>query len=278
MGFLTDLVGELRLDLAAHPIDRSAAAAAACDQPEPRDAVAALAPAGAHAAAGAARASAAADDGVALIAEVKRASPSAGAIAAHADPAGQARSYAAAGAAVFSVLTESMPFGGSLDDLRAVRDAVDVPLLRKDFLIHPDQVLAARAAGADTVLLIAASLDDGALAELLTAARDVGMEPLVESHTDEDLDRVLSTDARIVGVNARDLESLDVDVEAAVERVRRVPRDRIAVFESGIRTRDDVVRAVEAGASAILVGETLMRARDPLAAARALLGRKEPTA
>lgn len=265
MGFLTDLVGELRLDLAAHPIDRSAAAAAAGDQPEPRDAVAALA-------------SAAAADGVALIAEVKRASPSAGAIAAHADPAGQARSYAAAGAAVVSVLTESMHFGGSLDDLRAVRDAVDVPLLRKDFLIHPDQVLAARAAGADTVLLIAASLDDGALAELLTAARDVGMEPLVESHTDEDLDRVLSTDARIVGVNARDLESLDVDVEAAVERVRRVPRDRIAVFESGIRTRDDVVRAVEAGASAILVGETLMRARDPLAAARALLGRKERTA
>jgi len=217
-------------------------------------------------------------DGVALIAEVKRASPSAGAIATDADPASQARAYGAAGASVVSVLTEPAHFGGSLDDLRAVRAAVDPPLLRKDFLVDADQVLEARAAGADTALLIAAGVDDEALGALLVAARDLGMEPLVESHTDGDLDRVLATDARIVGVNARDLESLDVDVAAALERMRRIPSDRIAVFESGIRSRDDVTRAIDAGASAILVGETLMRAGDPAAAARVLLGREERTA
>jgi len=159
-----------------------------------------------------------------------------------------------------------------------VRQAVGVPVLRKDFLIDVDQVLAARAAGADTVLLIVASGDDHALGELLAAARELGMEPLVESHTDDDLERVLATDARIVGVNARDLESLEVDVAAALDRIRRIPADRIAVAESGIRTRDDVARAVDAGASAILVGETLMRAGDPAEAAGALLGRKERTA
>src|SRR5262245_2525115 len=265
MGFLTDLVTELRLDLAAHPLDHDMLAAAATARPAALDVVAALT-------------SAATRDGVALIAEVKRASPSAGSIAADADPVAQARAYTGAGAAVVSVLTEPTHFGGSLDDLRAVREAVELPLLRKDFLIDPDQVVAARAAGADTVLLIAASVDDDALTALLAAARGMGMEPLVESHTDDDLDRVLTTDARIVGVNARDLESLAVDAVAAVERVRRIPPDRIAVFESGIRTRVDVTRAVDAGASAILVGETLMRAGDPAAAARALLGREERTA
>ena len=265
MGFLTDLVSELRLDLAAHPLDRGALRAAADAQPAAPDVAAAI-----NGAAGA--------PGGALIAEVKRASPSAGSIAADADPVVQARAYAGAGASVVSVLTEPTHFGGSLDDLRAVRAAVELPVLRKDFLIDTDQVLEARAAGADTVLLIAASVDDAMLRALLTAARDLGMEPLVESYTDQDLDRVLATDARIVGVNARDLESLDVDVAAALERTRRIPADRIAVFESGIRSRDDVTRAVDAGASAILVGETLMRAGDPAAAARALLGREERTA
>src|SRR3954466_1302129 len=224
MGFLTDHVTELRLDLAAHPLDRAALSADAAAQADARDVAAAI-PAARDA------------DGVALIAEVKRASPSAGSIAADADPVAQARAYAGAGAAVVSVLTEPTRFGGSLDDLRRVRASIDLPLLRKDFLIEPDQVLAARAAGADTVLLIAASLDDGALAELLTAARDVGMEPLVESHTDEDLDRVLATDARIVGVNARDLESLDVDVAAALGRMRRIPADRVGGVGGGDRNR-----------------------------------------
>ena len=264
MGFLTDLVTELRLDLAAHPLDREALTAAADALPPARDVARALS-------------SAAARDGVALIAEVKRASPSAGSIAADADPVAQARAYAFAGAAVVSVLSEPIHFGGSLDDLRDVRGAVDVPILRKDFLIDAGQVLAARAAGADTVLLIAATVDDGTLRALLAASRELGMEPLVESHTDEDLDRVLSTDARIVGVNARDLESLEVDADAALARIRRIPGDRVAVAESGIRTRQDVTRAVDAGASAILVGETLMRAGDPAAAARALLGKEEGT-
>jgi indole-3-glycerol phosphate synthase len=264
MGFLTDLLTELRLDLAAHPLDREALTAAADATPPARDV-------------GGVLSAAAATNGVALIAEVKRASPSAGSIAADADPVAQARAYASAGAAVVSVLTEPIHFGGSLDDLRDVRRAVDVPVLRKDFLIDAGQVLAARAAGADTVLLIAASVDDDTLRRLLAASRELGMEPLVESHTDEDLDRVLSTDARIVGVNARDLESLEVDVEAALARIRRIPRDRIGVAESGIRTREDVTRAVDAGASAILVGETLMRAGDPAAAARALLGKEEGT-
>lgn len=265
MGFLTDLVTELRLDLEAHPLDRAALTAQADAMPPARDVAAALS-------------AAAAADGVALIAEVKRASPSAGPIAADADPVVQARAYAAAGAAVVSVLTEPLHFGGSLQDLREVRGSIDAPVLRKDFLIDVAQVLAARAAGADTVLLIAASVDDDALGALIAGARELGMEPVVESHTDEDLDRVLSTDARIVAVNARDLESLDVDVNAALARIRRIPPDRIALAESGIRTRDDVAHAVDAGASAILVGETLMRAGDPAAAARALLGREERTA
>jgi indole-3-glycerol phosphate synthase len=264
MGFLSDLVAELRLDLAAHPLDRDALRRAAGDARPARDL-------------GAALSDAVRTDGVALIAEVKRASPSAGSIAAEADPAARARAYAAAGAAAVSVLTEQIHFGGSLEDLAAVREVVDVPLLRKDFLIDADQVLAARAAGADAVLLIAASLDDDELRALIAAARDLGMEPLVESHTDEDLDRVLATDARIVGVNARDLETLEVDVAAARFRIGRI-RDRIAVFESGIGTRADVEGAVAAGASAILVGETLMRADDPAATARALLGREERSA
>jgi indole-3-glycerol phosphate synthase len=264
MGFLSDLVAELRHDLAAHPLDRDGLRSAAENARPPRDL-------------GVALTDAALTDGVALIAEVKRASPSAGAIAADADPAAQARAYVAAGAAAVSVLTEHAHFGGSLEDLVAVRDVVDVPLLRKDFLIDADQVLAARAAGADAVLLIAASVDDDGLRALIAAAREFGMEPLVESHTDEDLDRVLATDARIVGVNARDLESLEVDVDAARARIGRI-RDRIAVFESGIRSRADVEHAVAAGASAILVGETLMRAGDPAATARALLGKEERTA
>jgi indole-3-glycerol phosphate synthase len=264
MGFLSDLVAELRHDLAAHPLDRDALRRAAGEARQPRDL-------------GSALTDAARTNGVALIAEVKRASPSAGPIAADADPLAQARAYAGAGAAAISVLTEASHFGGSLEELAAVREAVDVPLLRKDFLIDPDQVLAARAAGADAVLLIAASVDDDGLRALIAASRALGMEPLVESHTDEDLDRVLATDARIVGVNARDLETLEVDVEAARTRIGRIG-DRVAVFESGIRTRADVERAVAAGASAILVGETLMRAGDPAATVRALLGREERSA
>jgi indole-3-glycerol phosphate synthase len=213
--------------------------------------------------------------GTSLIAEHKRRSPSAGVIREGATVTDMVQAYERGGAAAISVLTEEVHFGGSLDDLRAVRAVVERPVLRKDFLVHPDQVLEARAVGADAVLLIASCLDDDELATMLTVARELGMEPLVETHTDEDLERVLATDADVVGVNARDLESLDVDVAAALGRVGRIGRDRVAVFESGIGDRADVVAAVEAGASAILVGESLMRAADPSEAVRWLIHGKE---
>jgi indole-3-glycerol phosphate synthase len=263
MGFLGDFVAELRRELAERPLDHDALAAAASGAPQPRPLASTL------------RAYAAAD-GVALIAEVKRASPSAGAIADDADPVRQATAYDDAGAAVISVLTEPRHFDGSLEDLRAVRAVVERPVLRKDFLVQPDQVVEARAAGADSVLLIASCLDDGELDMMLTSSRALGMEPLVETHTDEDLERVLATDAEVVGVNARDLESLEVDVPTAFDRLRRIGGDRVAVLESGIRDRADLVAAVDAGASAILVGESLMRADDLGAAVRALIHGKEP--
>jgi indole-3-glycerol phosphate synthase len=219
----------------------------------------------------------AAADGVAVIAEVKRGSPSAGRIAPDADPVTQAKAYDAGGAAAISVLTEARHFDGSPDDLRAVRAAVERPVIRKDFLVDPDQLLEARALGADSVLLITSCLTHDELSMMIEVARGLEMEPLIETHSDHDLDRVLATDARIVGVNARDLESLDVDVAAALTRLRRIGPERVAVLESGIRDRSDVERAIDAGASAILVGESLMRAADPESAVRSLIGRKEST-
>lgn len=262
MGFLTGFVAEVRRELQVRPLDRDALAVAAAAAPPTRNLAWILR--------GSAR-----EEGVAVIAEVKRASPSAGSIAADADPVLQATAYDVGGAAAISVLTEPRHFGGSLDDLRAVRAAVLHPVLRKDFLVDPSQVLEARAAGADSVLLITSCLDDRELVAMLSAARDLGMEPLVETHSDEDLERALATDAEVVGVNARDLESLQVDVEAALARLRGVPDDRVAVLESGISTRAHVVAAVDAGASAILVGEALMRAADPGATIRHLVTGEE---
>jgi indole-3-glycerol phosphate synthase len=262
MGFLSDIVAEIRRDLARQPLDHEALTAMAAAQPPPRPF-------------GTTLRDAARADGVALIAEVKRASPSAGAIAATADPLRQATAYDAAGAAAISVLTEGRHFGGSLEDLRAVCGSVAHPVLRKDFLVETGQVLEARAVGADTLLLISSCLDDDELATMLAACRALAMEPLVETHSDEDLERVLATDASIVGVNARDLETLAVDVPAALKRLGRVGRDRVAVLESGIRDRAAVLAAVDAGASAILVGESLMRAADPGRAVRALIGKED---
>jgi indole-3-glycerol phosphate synthase len=210
----------------------------------------------------------------ALIAEVKRASPSAGPIDPDADPRELARAYEAAGAAAVSVLTEPRHFHGSLADLQAVRSSVTIPVLRKDFHVHPSQLIEARAGGADAVLVIVAAVSDDELAALLRAARDLGIGTLVEAHSDADLDRALATEEPVIGVNARDLETLDVDVPAALERLRKVPEDRIAVLESGIAGRADVDAAIEAGASAILVGEALVRAEDPARAARKLLWRE----
>jgi len=262
MGFLTDFVTERRRALLERPLDHATLTEAAAAFPEARNLAWTLR--------GYAR-----SDGVAVIAEVKRASPSAGAIALEADPVVQATAYDVGGAAVISVLTEPTRFGGSMEDLRAVCAAVEHPVLRKDFLIDPDEILEARAVGADTVLLISSCLSDEELRRMLAVARDLGMEPLVETHTDEDLARVLATDAEVVGVNARDLESLEVDVPAALGRLARIGGDRVAVLESGIRTRADVSGAVAAGASAILVGETLMRAPDPGAAIHELIHGKE---
>ena len=254
MGFLTDFVTDLRRRLAEHPLDDGPLLARASVRPPARDFVAAL------------RAGT-----PTLIAEVKRASPSAGTIDDEADPMTQAVAYADAGAGAISVLTEPRHFHGSLADLEAVRVAVAVPVLRKDFLVHPAQVIEARAHGADAVLLITASLSDDELAAMLVIAGDLGMGALVETHADDELERALASGAEVIGVNARDLETLEVDAESALERVRRIPSDRIAVFESGVRTRADVQAAVEAGASAILVGEALMRAGDPRAAVRHLM-------
>jgi indole-3-glycerol phosphate synthase len=255
MGFLTDLTERLRADLDRRPLDDDALLARATARPPARDFAAALR---GHV--------------PSLIAEVKRASPSAGSIAEDVDPIGQARAYQQGGAAAISVLTEARHFHGSLADLEAVRLAVSIPVLRKDFLVHPSQLIEARACGADAVLLITSCQSDDELAALLATANDLGMSVLLETHTDDDLERALAADAPVVGVNARDLESLAVDVEAALERLRRVPSDRVSVLESGVSSRADVDAAVRAGASAILVGEALMRADDPTAALRALIG------
>jgi indole-3-glycerol phosphate synthase len=252
VGFLTDLVRERRRELVAHPLDATVLARAAATQPPARNLADALSR----------------RSDLTVIAEVKRASPSAGEIAADADPVAQASAYASGGAAAISVLTEATNFRGSLDDLRAVVAAVDLPVLRKDFLVTDAQVVESRAAGADTVLLITSCLTDDELAGLLACARSHGMEPLVETHDDGDLERALATDARVLGVNARNLETLDVDVPAALERLRRIPHGRIAVLESGVTSREHAAAAAVAGASAILVGEALMRARDPAATIR----------
>jgi indole-3-glycerol phosphate synthase len=185
-----------------------------------------------------------------------------------------ARAYEAGGAAAVSVLTEPRHFHGSLADLQAVRSSVSIPVLRKDFVVHPAQIIESRAAGADAVLLIVASLTDPELRALLETCGDVGLAPLVETHSDDDLRRALETEATVIGVNARDLESLEVDVEGALARLARVPPERIGVLESGVSRRTDVDAALAAGASAILVGEALMRADDPARAVRKLLWRE----
>ncbi|MDP9298340.1 MAG: indole-3-glycerol phosphate synthase TrpC, partial [Actinomycetota bacterium] len=154
----------------------------------------------------------------------------------------------------------------------AVRSAVELPVMRKDFLVHPSQVIEARAHGADAVLLIAACLSDAELHAMLSAAADLGMASIVEAHADGDLERALATDAAVIGVNARDLETLEIDVGRALGLLRRIPAGRVRVLESGISRRADVEEAAAAGASAILVGEALMRAGDPVEKLRELRG------
>ncbi|WP_432478701.1 indole-3-glycerol phosphate synthase TrpC [Nocardioides sp. GXQ0305] len=210
--------------------------------------------------------------GASVIAEVKRRSPSKGDLADIPDPAELARRYAAGGAAAISVLTEERRFGGSLDDLRAVRAAVDVPLLRKDFMVEPYQLLEARAAGADLALLIVAALDDDTLRRLHDEARGLGLTVLVEVHDEAETERAVALGAELVGVNARNLRTLDVDPDALARLAPLVPDDRVLVAESGITGPDDVATYVGLGARVVLVGEALVRDGDPEGAVRTMTG------
>jgi indole-3-glycerol phosphate synthase len=207
-----------------------------------------------------------------VIAEVKRRSPSKGDLAEIADPAALARHYAAGGAAAISVLTEQRRFGGSLADLRAVRAAVDVPLLRKDFVVEPYQVLEARAAGADLVLLIVAAVDDDTLRRLHDLAGELGLVTLVEVHDEAETARAVDLGAELFGVNARNLKTLDVDPDTFGRLAPLVPADRVLVAESGIAGPVDVKRYVAEGARAVLVGEALVKDGDPEDAVRAMTG------
>jgi indole-3-glycerol phosphate synthase len=208
---------------------------------------------------------------IACIAEFKRRSPSAGWIREGAPAATFARAYAGGGAVALSVLTDEPFFGGTIEDLRAARAAVSVPVLRKDFIVDAYQLAEAREAGADAVLLIVAVLSDAELSALLAVSALYGLEALVEAHDAEEVARAVRADAAIIGVNNRDLRTFKVDHELCVRLRPGIPADRLVVAESGIRDATDVARLRDAGVDAMLVGETLMRAADPGAVLRALL-------
>jgi indole-3-glycerol phosphate synthase len=245
---LDDILADVRTDLAERqqltPLDRLKEAAARA--PSPCDALAALS-----------------GDEVSVIAEVKRSSPSKGALAAIADPAALAADYEAGGAHVISVLTERRRFGGSLADLAAVREAVQIPVLRKDFVVSSYQLWEARAHGADMALLIVAALPQNALVSLVERAESIGLCPLVEVHTDEELDRALAAGASVIGVNARNLATLEVDRNVFARLAPRIPDDVIKIAESGVRGPHDLLAYAAAGADAVLVGESLVTGKDP---------------
>lgn len=226
--------------------------------PAPRDALAALSA-----------------PGVQVIAEVKRASPSKGALADIPEPAELAAAYADNGAAVISCLTEARRFRGSLADLDAVRAAVEVPVLRKDFIVTPYQVHEARAHGADLVLLMCSALDQPALEALLDRTESLGMHALVEAHTAEEVDRATAAGARIIGVNARNLKTLEVDPGTYARLAPGLPAEVVKVAESGIFDREDLLAYAHAGADAVLVGEGLVTAGDPGRACRELVAAGE---
>jgi indole-3-glycerol phosphate synthase len=262
-GFLAQVCAEAR--------DRVAAAAADAPLGELQDRAAAMPPPADFVAALRA-------PGVAVIAEVKRASPSRGLMADIPDPAALAMSYAAGGAAAISVLTEPQHFRGSLDDLAAVSSAVDVPILRKDFLVDGYQVWEARAAGAAAVLLIVAALEQDELVALLQTVGSAGLTALIETHEELEVTRAVGAHeaagivgAPVIGVNARDLTTLQVDTERFAAMRDCVPDDAVAVAESGVRDGADVRRYAELGADAVLVGESVATAKDPAVAVEALV-------
>jgi indole-3-glycerol phosphate synthase len=206
------------------------------------------------------------DDGVAVVAEVKRCSPSRGQLAAIADPAALAREYEAGGAHVISVLTEPHKFGGTLEDLDVVRAVVDIPVLRKDFILTSYQLWEARAHGADLVLLLVVALEQDALESLVERACSLGLTPLVECHTAEEVARALDAGAQVIGINARDLRTLAVDRSTFARLAPRIPDHVVRVAESGVRSPHDLIAYANDGAHAVLVGESLVTGHDPRAA------------
>jgi indole-3-glycerol phosphate synthase len=245
---------ELKTEKEQLPMRRAIEMASAA--PPPRDFPAAIRRAGA----------------VNIIAEVKRASPSRGLIRESADPGAVAASYAAAGAAAISVLTDAKFFLGAPEHLEAVREAVAVPLLRKDFIFDEYQLYRSRALGADALLLIARVLDSKTLRTLIGVTRSLHMEALVEIHTVEDLDKAMECGAAVIGVNNRNLSTMTVTLERSLVLADRLPMEVTRVSESGIETAADIARLRAAGYHAVLIGETLMKAADPEAALRALTG------
>lgn len=248
---LDDILDGVRADLAERQraVSLEALKEQAAKAPSPRDAIGALAA-----------------DGVTVIAEVKRSSPSKGALAAIADPAALARDYAAGGAKIISVLTERRRFGGSLDDLAAVRGSVDVAVLRKDFILTSYQLWEARANGADLALLIVAALDQPALVSLVERAESIGLTSLVEVHTEDEVARAVDAGAKVIGVNTRDLKTLRVDRGVFPRLAPLIPKGIIKVAESGVRGPHDLLAYASAGADAVLVGESLVTGKEPRAA------------
>ncbi len=215
--------------------------------------------------------------GLSLIAEFKRRSPSAGDIAAAAELTDQVGAYERGGAAALSILTEEGSFGGSLDDLRAAREACDLPILRKDFLVDPYQLYEAAVYGADAVLLIVRALDDGELGSLYDEARGLDLDCLVEVHDGAELERALHLDADVIGINNRDLDEGTVDVRTTYELMPDVPAGKTVVAESGISARSELEELYRVGVDAVLIGEALMRSEDPEALAREFTGLDEST-
>lgn len=253
--FLDEIVAQKRKELETKAVPLTELEAAMAHKPAPLDLAAALS-----------------GQGLSLIAEVKRASPSKGALNLDLDPVELARTYTENGAAAVSVLTESKYFKGSGQDLEAVKNALpDIPLLRKDFILEPYQLYQARAWGADAVLLIVAILDDSALKELLALSHQLGMRCLVEVHNQDELKRALNCDAKLIGINNRNLQTMEVDINLTGELRPLIPPGRTVVSESGIKGREDIEKLRGWGVDAVLIGEALVTAGDIPARIKELL-------